>query len=62
MQTFDELFSQSRLRKKTLDYVKNFGDWEVVPFTKLPDLDTKYSIEITNLKPSNGEGYLAMCV
>ena len=41
--------------------MKNFGDWEVVPFTKLPDLDTKYSIEITNLKPSNGEGYLAMC-
>ena len=41
--------------------MKNFGDWEVVPFTKLPDLDTKYSIEITNLKPSNGEGYLTMC-
>ena len=41
--------------------MKNFGDWEVVPFTKLPDLDTKYSIEITNLKPSNVEGYLAMC-
>ena len=42
--------------------MKNFGDWEVVPFTKLPDLETKYSIKITNLKPSNGEGYLAMCV
>ena len=41
--------------------MKNFGDWEVVPFTKLPDLDTKYSIKITNLKPSNGESYLAMC-
>ena len=41
--------------------MKNFGDWEVVPFTKLPDLETKYSIKITNLKPSNGESYLAMC-
>ena len=41
--------------------MKNFGDWEVVPFTKLPDLETKYSIKITNLKPSNCESYLAMC-
>ena len=41
--------------------MKNFGDWEVVPFTKLPNLDTKYSIKITNLKPSNGESYLAIC-